>query len=191
MLNSAVILAGGKSSRMGEDKALLPFGKESSLTKFQYKRLKTIFKNVYISTKVNKFDFEADLILDSSQYSSPMVALSSILNSLNEDFFLISVDMPLFSLDAINRLISEYKKDLSYDLYLYKSKKFLEPTAAIYKQSIKSKVDELLKQDIHKLQFLANSLNCKILSTIDNVNFINVNKKEDYELAKNYYFKYY
>ena len=34
-----VILCGGKSSRMKEDKALLPFSNASSLAKYQYKRL--------------------------------------------------------------------------------------------------------------------------------------------------------
>ena len=46
-----VILAGGKSSRMGEDKSLLPFPPYKTLTHYQYQRLNKIFKNVYISSK--------------------------------------------------------------------------------------------------------------------------------------------
>ena len=55
----AVILAGGKSSRMQQDKALLPFGEVNSLAEFQYRRLSKIFSKVYISSKYNKFDFNA------------------------------------------------------------------------------------------------------------------------------------
>ena len=95
--------------------------------------------------------------------------------------------MPLFSLDAIRLLIDEYNRDKSYDIYLYKSKNYLEPTAAIYRQTIKSKVEELLEKDIHKLQFLAKNSNVKIVSNIEEINFLNVNKKADYELAKDYY----
>ena len=51
-----VILSGGKSSRMGEDKSLLPFGSSNSLIEYQYKRLKPYFKNLYISSKIDKFD---------------------------------------------------------------------------------------------------------------------------------------
>ena len=111
MLNSAVILAGGKSSRMGEDKALMPFGGCNSMAEYQYKRLKKIFKNVYISAKDNKFNFDAKIILDRYKQSSPMVAIASILEELQEDFFLISVDMPLLSLEAIKNLKETYYKN--------------------------------------------------------------------------------
>ena len=53
-----VIFAGGKSSRMGQDKALMPFGKYNSLAQYQCERLSKIFKNIYISSKTNKFDFD-------------------------------------------------------------------------------------------------------------------------------------
>lgn len=52
-----VILCGGKSSRMGEDKALLPFASSNSLTQYQYDRLESYFKNIYISSKIDKFSF--------------------------------------------------------------------------------------------------------------------------------------
>ena len=48
-----VIVAGGKSSRMGRDKALLPFGGYSSLAQFQYQKFLPIFEKVYISCKNN------------------------------------------------------------------------------------------------------------------------------------------
>ena len=46
-----IIFAGGKSSRMGEDKALLPFGGYPTLTQFQYIKLRKNFQNIYISAK--------------------------------------------------------------------------------------------------------------------------------------------
>ena len=60
-----VIFAGGKSSRMGEDKALLPFAEFNTLTEFQLTRLKKIFKTVYISCKDKTlFEFDANFIED-------------------------------------------------------------------------------------------------------------------------------
>jgi len=61
---NAIIFAGGKSSRMGRDKALLPFGEYSTLCEYQYQRLAKIFETVHISTKEAKFDFDAPLIYD-------------------------------------------------------------------------------------------------------------------------------
>ena len=62
LYSTAVILAGGKSSRMKQDKALLPFGDTNSLAEFQYRRLSKIFSKVYISSKNNKFDFDVNII---------------------------------------------------------------------------------------------------------------------------------
>jgi len=60
----AVIFAGGKSSRMGKDKALLPFADCNTLSEFQYNKLTSLFDKVYISSKEDKFDFEATVITD-------------------------------------------------------------------------------------------------------------------------------
>ena len=186
MLNNAVILAGGKSSRMGEDKALMPFGEYSTMTEYQYRRLKKIFKNVYISAKENKFDFEADIIVDKYQDSSPMVAIASIVEELDEDFFLISVDMPLLSREAIEQLLLTYKTKPNYDLYILESQNGVEPTAAIYTQELLVSIKKQLSNNIHQLNYLVKKSN--IISIKWNIleEFINVNDKTQYKSAKKY-----
>jgi len=61
--DTAIIFAGGKSSRMGRDKALLPFGGYDTLTEYQYRRLSKIFNRVYISTKNDKFNFNGQFLI--------------------------------------------------------------------------------------------------------------------------------
>ena len=59
-----VILAGGKSSRMGRDKALLPFRGFDSMTEYQIDKFKNHFKKIYISTKNrDKFHFKANFFI--------------------------------------------------------------------------------------------------------------------------------
>jgi len=183
MLKNAVILAGGKSSRMGRDKALLPFGGYESMAEYQYRRLERVFKNVYISTKENKFNFDANLILDNSKIYSPMVAIESALNYLQDDFFLISVDMPLLSIEAIEKLREEYLKNSSYDLYILKSTNGLEPTAAIYTKNLLPKIKEYIDKDIHKLNHLVKSVNNITILWDNSEEFININNKDTYNLA--------
>ena len=82
-----VIIAGGKSSRMGRDKALLPFGNYETLVQFQYERLKKIFKDVYISWKNEKIAITNNNIFDLDEYkniSAPTIALLSIIRFFKE-----------------------------------------------------------------------------------------------------------
>ena len=98
-----VILSGGKSSRMGEDKSLLPFSSSNSLIEFQFNRLKPYFKDIYISSKNDKFDFLKDkskLILDKNQdIYSPILALQTILEKFDK-VFIITVDTPLIKISS-------------------------------------------------------------------------------------------
>jgi len=183
MLNSAVILSGGKSSRMGQDKALMPYGGFNSMTQYQYERLKKIFKTVYISTKENKFDFKTNLIYDNLPTSSPMVALHSVMQELKEDFFLISVDLPLIKSDAIKSLIKSYENDKSYDIYLFKSPNGIEPTAAIYTTKLFPKIQNCIKKDIHKLNYLIQNAKRKEIFLNDKTMFLNVNDISSYKKA--------
>jgi molybdopterin-guanine dinucleotide biosynthesis protein A len=103
-----IILSGGKSSRMGEDKSLLPFANEKALIEYQYKKLSKIFQSVYISSKIDKFDFPCNIIYDKNEIYSPMVALQSILQTLkDEKVFIVTVDAPLLKEETIKLLIKK------------------------------------------------------------------------------------
>ena len=81
-----VIIAGGKSSRMGRDKALLPFGGFETLTEYQIHRLTPLFQSLHVSTRTkDKFGFEASFIEDITTYEaqSPLIALLSIFQKFN------------------------------------------------------------------------------------------------------------
>ncbi len=186
MLNNAVILAGGKSSRMGEDKALLPFGNFKTLTEYQIAKLSPLFKNIYISSKSNKFDFDAKIILDSYKDSSPLVAIASILQELKEDFFLISVDIPLVPIDDIKNLLESYEKSKNYEIYLIESQNGLEPTVAIYTRKILPIALKMIKNGDHKLKNMINSSKKYLLKTENSRAYLNVNDKNGYKMALNY-----
>lgn len=175
-----VILAGGKSSRMGQDKCFLPY-KNTTLIEYQYKRLKKIFKNVYISSKTNKFDFDANLILDEkSSLSSPLIALNSICNYLKSDrFFLITVDTPLVSENSINKIIEQSNNsDITIALT---SDDRTHNLCGVFNTNIKPKIEIMLKNNNHKILALAKSVNFKTISIENSKDFINLNTKEDYK----------
>jgi len=184
-----IIFAGGKSSRMGEDKALLPFPPYKTLLYYQHQRLKKIFKFVYISTKNrDKFDFEADIIEDISDEDTfaPTVGFVSAFKVLKADkIFVISVDSPFVSKEIIYAILNSY--DESYDAIVAKTLNHIEPMCGLYSRKLENDFISMLKISNHKLYFLLQKSKTKYISFLNQELFFNINTKEDYYNALNIY----
>ena len=182
-----VIFAGGKSRRMGQDKALLPFQNYTTLTEFQYHKLSQLFEKVYISTKTDKFDFNANLILDNNKISSPLVGLISIFETLSvEKIFVLSVDSPLVKKEVFDKIIKSFKPE--YNTIIAKSSRGIEPLCGIYTKEILPYAYEQLKQDNHKLTYLLQTLKTKLIPFEEETSFTNLNYYVDYEKALHHSF---
>ena len=180
----AVIIAGGKSSRMGEDKSLLPFGGYGTLTEFQQERLKPWFKKVYISAKENKFDFACECIEDKTPVSSPLIGLLSILESIEEDeVFVLSVDAPFVDNGVIKKILKS--NDSSYDAIVAKSPSGIQPLCGLYKKSILPLIYRQIEDNNHKLQALLELARTHYVTFKDDLPFTNLNHPHEYEKAIN------
>jgi molybdenum cofactor guanylyltransferase len=182
---SAVIFAGGKSSRMGKDKSLLPFGNYSTLSQFQQERLRPWFNKVYISAKENKFDFVCEYIEDNAPVSSPLVGLLSILESIEEnEIFVLSVDAPFVDKGVIEKILNS--NNLSYDAIVAKSPSGTQPLCGLYKKSILPFIYSQLEANDHKLQTLLAIAQTHYVPFNDNQPFTNLNHPHEYEKAFNF-----
>ena len=180
-----VIFAGGKSSRMGEDKALLPFAGFNTLTQFQLSRLRKIFKTVYISCKdKSKFNFIADFIedIETDSVFAPTIGFVTVFKVLEvESFFALSVDAPFVDIQQISGLL-EFDSS-SHDATIAKTDFGIQPLCGIYHRSLESKFIEMQKSNSHKLGFLLKSSNTKYLYFKDQTPFLNMNQPDDYTYA--------
>ncbi len=178
-----VILSGGKSSRMGEDKSLLPFSSSSSLIEFQYKRLEPYFKNIFISAKNDKFDFLQDktkLIIDKNQdIYSPILALQTILEKFDK-VFIIPVDTPFLTYRTINKLIDESN---TFDITIAQTPLKTHNLCGIFSKEILTFVKKMLKDDIHKINYLIKNSKNQIINFYDEDEFLNLNDKLEYKKA--------
>jgi len=175
-----VILCGGKSSRMGEDKALLPFDKYNSLVQYQIERLKPYFKNIYLSSKTNKFDFACNIIYDKEEVSSPMIALKTILSALeDEKLFIITVDTPFVSLSSIEKL---YELSDGFDITVAQTLK-RHNLCGIFSKTILNKVIEMVDDDFHKVGALLKRVNTSYITFEDENEFLNLNTPDEYKQA--------
>lgn len=182
-----VIFAGGKSSRMGEDKALLPFGNFKTLTQFQLSRLSKIFKTVYISCKNReKFDFEANFIEDIQTDSifAPTAGFVAVFQALQEEsFFVLSVDVPFVSEEIIFKLLQENEKTPHADATIATLACGMEPMCGVYHRSLESEFSKMLETNNHKLGFLLKNANTTLVHFEDEKQFLNLNNPAEYQEA--------
>lgn len=180
---TCVILSGGKSSRMGEDKSLLPFSSSKTLIEYQYNRLKPYFKNIYISSKVDKFDFleKEFLILDENKdVFSPILALDTIFKKFqNQKIFIITVDTPFVSIDTISKLIEE---SIDCDICIAQTER-THNLCGVFSSNISLTIKTMIENDIHKIWFLIKNNIYKIIELPNNNEFLNINHRDDYEIA--------
>jgi len=182
---SCVIFAGGKSSRMGEDKSLLPFASSPTLTQFQLSRLSKIFKTVYISCKdKNKFDFNANFIQDvKTEHFAPTAGFVTIFKELQDErIFVLSVDTPFVNEKEIQTLLLHDTNDS--DATIAKTKFGMQPLCGIYHRSVADKFSTMLKEDNHKLGFLLKSSNTVFVNFEDDKPFMNLNHPHEYKEAQ-------
>lgn len=100
MQKALVILCGGNSTRMGSDKALLPFG-DCCLIEYLVRKFQPHFSNIYLSVK-KKGDYAhlhlpVTEIPDIYSGAGPMSGIFSGLSMIDEEkAFFMSVDTPFF-----------------------------------------------------------------------------------------------
>ncbi len=131
---TAIIMAGGKSSRMGQDKAFLKIG-ALTIVEYQLRRLSPLFDEILISTNSpEKFAYLGlKTVQDVSPGRGPLVGIySSLLKAANPYLFAIACDMPFVNPELIN-----YMKELckDYDIVVPETEQGLEPLHAIYSKT--------------------------------------------------------
>ena len=182
-----VIFAGGKSSRMGEDKSLLPFGNFNTLTQFQLSKLSKIFKTVYISCKnKNKFDFDANFIEDvkTDNVYAPTAGFLAVFNTLHVDrFFVLSVDSPFVNEGEIKKILEADTLHVDIEATIAKTASGIQPMCGIYHRSLESKFIKMLDEDNHKLGFLLKSSNTNYVEFANEKPFLNINHPHEYKQA--------
>lgn len=179
---ACVILAGGKSSRMKCDKTLLKVGGEE-LISLQYNKMQKIFKNVYVSTKKDKFKQSFPLILDllvkEKELFSPMLAFYSIyeyFKGKNEHIFILGADLPNVDEAVVLKLLKNLKEGKSL---IARTKQYKHPLCGFYHMNELRKTKQLLEKGVQKLGVL-NKDAC-FLDFEGEDKFVNLNEPCEFE----------
>lgn len=177
---TGIILAGGTSSRMGQDKGLLIW-KNQTFTEHIIEALGPIVSDLIIisnSEEYKRFGFPVyqDLLKDRGPLGGIYTGLAYSETYRN---IIISCDVPLVTSSTLQQLIVHDEDE--YDIIQLSNGSRTMPLVAMYKKSCESPFLARLEQDKLKLQAAVSAMKVKTLALPDDEKFTltNVNTRED------------
>ena len=178
---SAIILAGGGSSRMGKNKAFLSLNGEYMIVRL-YETLNKFFDQIIISVgSKNSIKIpQCITVKDLESGKGPLMGIYSAV-SASENFvnFVIACDIPNINFSLIKKLLSF---SCQYNIILPSfSPGFYEPLFAVYTKEILKPARTLLNTSNRRVSDLFPLCKTKILTIQDSSWYLNINTPKDYE----------
>jgi molybdopterin-guanine dinucleotide biosynthesis protein A len=188
-----IVVCGGKSSRMGRPKHLLPFGPETLLERVVRRLQQVVSPVVVVAAKDQELPpLPADVLVgrDDVEGKGPLAGLAvglHIMSSHREAAFVSSCDAPFLEPAFIRRMLLELD---DYDLAIPREQTYYHPLAAVYRTSLEPTIRKLLAEDRLRPFFLIEECRAKVVdveklrgvdSHLDSLR--NVNHPEEYEKA--------
>jgi molybdopterin-guanine dinucleotide biosynthesis protein A len=192
---NAIILAGGKATRMnGKNKAFLSINQEP-LIKRQLRLLKNIFKQIIIvsnSSKEYRNLKGVQVVADVVQHRGPLGGIfSGLLASKNKHNFVIACDMPFINTELTKYM---FKKSSGYDVVVPWVNHRYEPLFCIYSKNCIKFIQKLFEKKIFKLSQLFAQVRIKKISEKEILKFdspekifMNINTPQDFKCFNQQY----
>jgi len=186
---SAIILAGGRSSRMGQAKALLPFAGEPLIAHI-VRSLKELFADVVVVVAPDQEipALPVTLVRDEVAYQGPVSGIYHGLKAAKSDVsFVGSCDVPFLNRTLISYLCSQIR---DHDVVVPYWEGRYQPLFAIYKKSVMPYLHAQLQRGELRPIFLFDKVRTRKIDEEeirrfdpDGLSFLNMNTPEDYEAA--------
>jgi len=192
MICGGIVLCGGKSTRMGSSKALLPFGPETMLQRV-VRLLRSVVSPIVVVAAVDQALPELPpyviVTRDEQEARGPLEGLRAGLKALPpqaEAAYVTSCDVPLLVPGFVQQMIAFAD---GYDVAVVEIDGFPHPLSAIYHRATLAHVEALLAQNRLRPLFLFDAVKTRrvrpdeITADPDLRTLRNLNTPEDYEKA--------
>ncbi len=142
MSASAVVLCGGRSTRMGRDKASLPFGDEPLLLRVVRLAREVASEVLLVAREGQTLPGGLDAVRDPAEGLGPLAGIAAGLQAVaGERAFVVACDMPLLRPALARRLI---ELSLGFEACVPVVDGFAVPTCAIYAKATAALARELV-----------------------------------------------
>jgi molybdenum cofactor guanylyltransferase len=188
---TAFILAGGKSTRMGADKAFLQWGEETLLNR-TLKLARAVAGEVQIVGDPNKFGrFGCAVVGDVYGERGPLGGIHAALTSSGSELnLMLAVDLPLMRPEFLSYLISQ-AREVGATVTVPDAAGGLQPLCAVYRKEFAAAAEESLQAGKNKIDPLFAKVRTRVIEEEELVRagfsvemFQNVNTPEDLKQAK-------
>ncbi|MBB6005008.1 NTP transferase domain-containing protein [Arcicella rosea] len=177
---NALILSGGKSTRMGTEKRLLNYhGKTQE--QYLYDLLKPFCNEVFVSINANQkteLPYIQDLELS---VKSPIVGIYSAFQQFPDTAWLVlACDMPLVSEETIEFLINNRNPEKYATAFENPEEHFPEPLLTIFEAKFFEPLQVFIQQEKKSTMRLLQSLDIALLQVPDAKMLKNINTVEEF-----------
>jgi molybdopterin-guanine dinucleotide biosynthesis protein A len=185
---TGIILAGGKSSRMGNDKGFLMLN-EKPFIQYSINALQPLVSEIIIVSDNPDYDvFGFKRINDAIKNAGPVAGIYSGLEASSTEFNLIlSCDIPLINSELLQKLIDSV--DDTSEIIQIESQRKSMPLIALYRKQCKDMFYKLLHTDERRLRIAVNTCKSKNirLETELELFTMNVNTPNELKIVENAY----
>jgi molybdopterin-guanine dinucleotide biosynthesis protein A len=180
-----IVLAGGKSSRMGTDKCLLKYDNQTFIQKAA-SLLQSICQDIVVSSPNKHFEkFDLDVVVDEFSDIGPIGGIYSALkHSDSETNIIIPCDVPLLNKDLLLFLLSKSHK---FEIVVPVFHQKIEPLVGIFKKSIVKIIQKNIEEKKYKISEILKQARTNFIEIepqmpfYDTNLFLNINRPEDYQ----------
>lgn len=188
---NGIILCGGRSRRMGQNKALLKLG-ERTIIEQVANTLSKICNEIIISTNSEELNFlPFKIIKDKLTDIGPIAGFhSTLMETSNEHNLIVSCDTPFITTEILEYLFSMRK---NYDVVLPVFKDQIQPMTGYFRKSLFRKIEEEIQLGNRKPINIFENSNLLLIDVNKDFKhykdylFFNINSPEDYKQAKAIY----
>ena len=172
----AFILAGGQSSRMGTDKALVPF-RGMPMMQHSIRLLSELFTSITIvSNHESHHEFGLEVIPDAFEKTGPLGGIiAGLRNSTTEMNFFMACDMPMVTSRIIKSLLEAVNTNGCITAS-YNGKS--ETLCTLYPKSALPLLEEMASKQQHRLYDMLDALKANVMDVThlcESNPFININ----------------
>jgi molybdopterin-guanine dinucleotide biosynthesis protein A len=187
---TAFVLAGGKSSRMGSDKAFLRWGEETLLS-HALKTASAVAREVRIVGDVEKFAAFGRVIEDVYRDRGPLGGIHAALSSTMTDLdLMLAIDLPFVGPKFLRYLMS-CARESGAVVTVPRAGSGLQPLCAVYRREFAEVAEQSLRDGKNKIDALFETVPTCVIEEDDLVQagfsvemFQNLNTPEEWEKAK-------